>query len=110
MQSWGWRLPFLLAAPMGLIGRYIRTKLEDTPVFRELAAEDEAVKAPVFSLFRNHWRQLLQAVGAVLLNAVGFYVILSYMPTYLSRRLGLGRPNHSWPPQSRCSLTSGSSS
>jgi MHS family proline/betaine transporter-like MFS transporter len=90
MHSWGWRLPFLLAAPMGLIGRYIRTKLEDTPVFRELAKEDQAVKAPVSSLFRNHWRQLLQAVGAVLLNAVGFYVILSYMPTYLSSELGLG--------------------
>lgn len=90
LHSWGWRLPFLLAAPMGLIGRYIRTKLEDTPVFRELEAEDHADKAPVSSLFRNHWRQLLQAVGAVLLNAVGFYVILSYMPTYLSSELGLG--------------------
>lgn len=89
MHSWGWRLPFLLAAPMGLIGRYIRTKLEDSPVFKELAQEDEAVKAPVSSLFKNHWRQLVQAVGAVLLNAVGFYVILSYMPTYLSQELGL---------------------
>jgi MFS transporter, MHS family, proline/betaine transporter len=90
MQDWGWRLPFLLAAPMGLIGRYIRTKLEDTPAFRALAAEDHAVKAPVKDMFRTHWRQLLQAVGAVLLNAVGFYVILSYMPTYLSEELGLG--------------------
>jgi MHS family proline/betaine transporter-like MFS transporter len=90
MQEWGWRLPFLLAAPMGLIGRYIRTKLEDTPAFRALATEDKAIKAPVKDLFRNHWRQLLQAVGAVLLNAVGFYVILSYMPTYLSEELGLG--------------------
>lgn len=89
MHAWGWRLPFLLAAPMGLIGRYIRTKLEDSPVFKELAEEDEAVKAPVSSLFKNHWRQLVQAVGAVLLNAVGFYVILSYMPTYLSQELGL---------------------
>ncbi|TYD00134.1 MHS family MFS transporter [Arthrobacter echini] len=90
MSSWGWRLPFLLAAPMGLIGRYIRTKLEDTPVFRELAAEDETIKAPVASLFRLHWRLLVRAGGAVLLNAVGFYVILSYMPTYLSAELGLG--------------------
>lgn len=89
MHDWGWRLPFLLAAPMGLIGRYIRTKLEDSPVFTELAKEDEAIKAPVSSLFKNHWRQLVQAVGAVLLNAVGFYVILSYMPTYLSQELGL---------------------
>ncbi|ALD65211.1 MULTISPECIES: MFS transporter [Micrococcaceae] len=89
MQSWGWRIPFLLAAPMGLIGRYIRTKLEDSPVFRELSQEDEVIKAPVKSLFRDHWRRLLLAAGAVLLNAVGFYVILSYMPTYLSQELGL---------------------
>ncbi len=91
MNSWGWRLPFLLAAPMGLIGRYIRTKLEDTPAFRELAKEDEVVKAPASALFRNYWKPLLLAAGAVLLNAVGFYVILSYMPTYLTEEIGLGR-------------------
>lgn len=90
LSEWGWRIPFLLAAPMGLIGRYIRTKLEDTPAFREMAEADEAVKAPVSSLFKDHWRALLQASGAVLLNAVGFYVILSYMPTYLSEEIGLG--------------------
>jgi MFS transporter, MHS family, proline/betaine transporter len=89
MESWGWRLPFLLAAPMGLIGRYIRTKLEDSPAFRELEKDEDTAKAPVSALFRNHWRKLLQAVGAVLLNAVGFYVILSYMPTYLSQELGV---------------------
>ena len=89
MNDWGWRLPFLLAAPMGLIGRYIRTKLEDSPVFKELANEDNVIKAPVSALFKNHSRQLIQAVGAVLLNAVGFYVILSYLPTYLSQELGL---------------------
>lgn len=90
MQSWGWRLPFLLAAPMGLIGRYIRTRLEDTPVFRELAKEDEVVPAPAADLFRKYWKVLLLACGAVLLNAVGFYVILSYMPTYLSEQIGVG--------------------
>ena len=91
LTSWGWRIPFLLAAPMGLIGRYIRTKLEDTPAFQELAAEDEVITAPVRDMFRNHWGALLRAVGAVLLNAVGFYILLSYMPTYLSEEIGLGR-------------------
>jgi MFS transporter, MHS family, proline/betaine transporter len=89
LQGWGWRLPFLLAAPMGLIGRYIRTKLEDTPAFRELAQHDHVVKAPARDLFVNYWKVLLVATGAVLLNAVGFYVILSYMPTYLSEEIGL---------------------
>ena len=90
LNEWGWRLPFLLAAPMGLIGRYIRTKLEDTPAFRELAETDYAVKAPAFAMFRTYRKQLVIATGAVLLNAVGFYVILSYMPTYLSEELGFG--------------------
>lgn len=89
LNTWGWRLPFLLAAPMGLIGRYIRVKLEDTPAFLALEKEDEAIKAPVMAMFRENWRQLLIAVGAVVLNAVGFYVVLSYMPTYLSEVVGL---------------------
>ncbi|OOP63566.1 MFS transporter [Arthrobacter sp. SRS-W-1-2016] len=90
LGEWGWRLPFLLAAPMGLIGRYIRTKLEDTPAFREMAAKDTAVKAPAFAMFKTYRKQLIIATGAVLLNAVGFYVILSYMPTYLSEELHFG--------------------
>jgi MHS family proline/betaine transporter-like MFS transporter len=89
LHDWGWRLPFLLAAPMGLIGRYIRTKLEDTPAFLALSQEEHG-KAPVRDMFRNNRRQLIIATGAVLLNAVGFYVILSYMPTYLSVELGFG--------------------
>jgi MHS family proline/betaine transporter-like MFS transporter len=91
LHEWGWRLPFLLAAPMGLIGRYIRTKLEDTPAFRELAAKEEtAEKSPALAMFKTYRKQLIIACGAVLLNAVGFYVILSYMPTYLSEELGFG--------------------
>lgn len=91
LNSWGWRLPFLLAAPMGLIGRYIRNKLEDTPEFRALAEKDDAIKAPTRTLLVSYWRVLLLASGAVVLNAVGFYVILSYMPTYLSEEMGLGK-------------------
>ena len=36
MNSWGWRVPFLVAGPLGLVGMYLRSKMEDTPVFREL--------------------------------------------------------------------------
>src|SRR5215217_8025605 len=41
MAAWGWRLPFLIAAPLGLVGLYLRTKLEDTPCFRELEQAGE---------------------------------------------------------------------
>jgi MHS family proline/betaine transporter-like MFS transporter len=90
MGDWGWRLPFLLAAPMGLIGRYIRLKLEDTPVFRALEEDHEVAAAPVLETIKKNRRPLLIALGAAVLNAVAFYVLLSYMPTYLSEELGFG--------------------
>lgn len=89
MSSWGWRVPFLLAAPLGLIGRYIRLRLEDTPEYRELEGRQSAVQAPLRDVFARNKARLLIAFGATSLNAVGFYVLLSYMPTYLSTELGL---------------------
>ena len=41
MSTWGWRLPFLVAAPLGLVGVYLRSRLEDTPIFRELEETGE---------------------------------------------------------------------
>lgn len=87
MQSFGWRLPFLLAAPLGLIGRYIRIKLEDSPKFKELEQSHQVSDAPVKLLFTTHRRAFIIAIGVTMLNAVGFYTILSYMPTYLSVEL-----------------------
>ena len=87
MQSFGWRLPFLLAAPLSLIGRYIRIKLEDSPKFKELEQSHQVSDAPVKLLFTTHRRAFIIALGVTMLNAVGFYTILSYMPTYLSVEL-----------------------
>ncbi|KAB7706681.1 MFS transporter [Bacillus aerolatus] len=86
LHSWGWRIPFLISGPLGLIALYIRMKLEDTPVFTE--KEHEETQAPVFKSVRQNRKQILVAFGVICLNAVGFYTILSYMPTYLVKELG----------------------
>lgn len=90
MHAFGWRLPFLLAAPLGLIGLYIRLRLEDTPKFREMEASHHVDETPVRDLFTNYRRPMLIAFGVTCLNAVGFYLILSYMPTYLITEMGIG--------------------
>ncbi|MDA4102865.1 MFS transporter [Mycolicibacterium monacense] len=92
MHDWGWRLPFLLAAPLGLVGVYLRSRLEDTPVFRELEEKGEAepqVTAAFRDLLARYWRPILKLGGMVVALNVVNYTLLSYMPTYLETQIGL---------------------
>jgi len=90
MHHWGWRIPFLIAAPMGLIGMYLRARMEDTPIFRE---EGRAGKPRetlrLAALMRRYRRPMLVVGGLVVALNVVNYTLLSYMPTYLQRRIGL---------------------
>lgn len=90
LQDFGWRLPFLLAAPFGLVGRYIRVRLEDTPKFKALEGAHHVAQAPASELLSRHRGKMLIAFGVTCLNAVAFYLVLSYMPTYLSTEMGMG--------------------
>ena len=91
MHAWGWRIPFLVAAPMGLVGMYLRSKMEDTPVFQAAAAlHDAGPPSPGLGLLmQRYWRPMLVVGGLVVALNVVNYTLLSYMPTYLQRRMGL---------------------
>ena len=89
--DWGWRIPFWLALPLGYITHYIRTHLEDSPVYEQmqdrLKAAGQEVEHPIRTLFRKHLRVLLISFGACVLNAVGFYAVLTFLPNYLETTL-----------------------
>lgn len=96
LLSWGWRIPFLIAGPLGIVGLYLRLKLEETPAFQKQQAEAatrEHVKTPVLRLFAENWRALLICIGLVLVFNVTDYMLLSYMPTYLTSTLGRDATN-----------------
>jgi MFS transporter, MHS family, proline/betaine transporter len=88
--SWGWRVPFLLALPLGLIGLYLRLKIEDTPLFRALVKAADVSPTPIRSSLTEQFRWIAVAFGATLSYGVGFYVVPSYMPTYLSKVTNFG--------------------
>ena len=87
MVDWGWRIPFLLAGPLGYITHYIRTHLEDSPVYEimqeQLQKQGRQVERPIRTLLKRHPRKLIVSFGACVLNAVGFYAVLTYLPNYL---------------------------
>ena len=63
MYDWGWRVPFLIAGPLGVVGLYLRRRLEDTPAFRDLERSQSLAKSPLKSVVREHWRNVLVADG-----------------------------------------------
>jgi len=92
LLSWGWRVPFFIAGPLGLVGLYIRMKLEETPAFKKEAEAREAdeksrPKQSFVELLAQQWKPLLQCVGLVLIFNVTDYMALSYLPSYLSATL-----------------------
>jgi len=92
MHAWGWRLPFLVAAPLGLVGVYLRSRLEDTPVFRELEAKgqkEEETATQFKDLLAGYWGPILRLGGMVIALNVVNYTLLTYMPTYLEKEIGL---------------------
>ena len=91
--TWGWRVPFLLAGPLGFVAHYIRTKLEDSPIYQAMqdamTAQPGETLHPVRTLFTKHLKKLVISFGACMLNAVGFYAVLTYLPTYLTDAVGM---------------------
>ncbi|MEE4585764.1 MFS transporter [Streptomyces antimycoticus] len=88
LTAWGWRVPFLVSAPLGVIGFIIRNKIEDTPEYRTLEANDTVPRTPVRELLRRHKRHLLQAAGLMAAMHVPFYMVLTYLVTYETDHLG----------------------
>ncbi|WP_163513732.1 MFS transporter [Fodinicola acaciae] len=88
MNGWGWRIPFLLALPLGLIGLYLRARLEDTPTFRALVESGKAAdRAPLKETIFGNWRMILNLIGIVILLNVADYLLLTTMPSYFTTTL-----------------------
>ncbi|WP_354675042.1 MFS transporter [Cupriavidus alkaliphilus] len=79
LNSWGWRLPFLLGIVIGPVGYYIRHHLDETPAFRDTA---ERADSPLKEIFQAYPRETAASFSMVILWTVCTYVLLFYMPTY----------------------------
>lgn len=99
MEEWGWRIPFLVAGPLGLIAIYFRSKIEESPQFQATldaqediaknaaASDDAAAKGPV-GIVKAYWRSIIVAMILVAAANTAGYALTSYMPTYLTESKG----------------------
>ena len=94
LMSWGWRLPFLLSFLMLAIALYMRLRVEESPVFKQLQAEadynDEAkVKIPLFALLRSSLPQMALVIITCFFASGGFFLMTTYAVNYSTNVLGM---------------------
>ncbi|MEU1525966.1 MFS transporter [Nocardia rhamnosiphila] len=96
MESWGWRIPFLLALPLAYVCLRVRMKLEDTPEFEEMAEKKQVTKSPLMDVLRKNPWSVLRVVGvAIAMNGSG-YIGLTYFSVYLIKDLGFSKDAVYW--------------
>jgi MFS transporter, MHS family, shikimate and dehydroshikimate transport protein len=89
--TWGWRVPFLLSAILVGIGLFIRLRLEETPVFRQVQARHDVAKVPLFEILTKHRRAFLVAVGLKVSEIAYVSVATVFSISYVTEYLGMPR-------------------
>lgn len=84
--TWGWRVAFWFSAVVVLIGYWIRTKVDDAPIFKEAQAKQELEanqQLGVVEVLRHHWRAVLIGIGARFAENILYYLVVTFSITYL---------------------------
>ena len=96
MTDFGWRIPFLVAIPLGIVAIWFRLKIPETPAFeaesedaREPNSDDPMARQGIIGIFRHHWRVVLIGIALVSATNTAGYALTSYMPTYLETEVGV---------------------
>lgn len=91
--GWGWRVPFLLSVVLVFIGMYLRSRVEESPLFlaARQAAEQRLVKAPVARVIRGNARAVLLATAVRTGENTTFYTLTTFLIVYVTEFLGAER-------------------
>ncbi|WUD70149.1 fosfomycin efflux MFS transporter AbaF [Nocardia sp. NBC_00508] len=84
--SWGWRIGFWLSAIVVLVGYWVRSSVDDAPIFVEAQARIEADKRRalgIVEVLRFHWREVLIGIGARFAENILYYIVVTFSITYL---------------------------
>lgn len=89
MESWGWRVPFVIGMLIAPVGMYIRRHLDESLEAKDIPAGAAARRSSLAEVCGEHGRTVLAAILSVLGGTAAAYVVTFYMPTYAVRELGL---------------------
>jgi MFS transporter, MHS family, shikimate and dehydroshikimate transport protein len=89
--GWAWRIPFLISIVLAGVGLYIRLQLQESPVFRELQAENKVARLPVVEVLTKEPRAFFTAVGLKLSEISYALTAGVFAINYVTVKLGMPR-------------------
>lgn len=95
VMSWGWRIPFVLSIFMTFLAIYIRRRLDDTPVYKELKLRIEENNLPVIPL-NTKVRSFTLAFAFSALFGVSLYYFITYAINHLVNVVHLSKATALW--------------
>jgi MHS family proline/betaine transporter-like MFS transporter len=85
LETWGWRIPFLLGISISLIGLFLRSRVADLPL------PEKRATSPMIEVATTYRKPFLQAMGLNTMFAVTFYILFIYISTWLTTETGESR-------------------
>jgi MHS family proline/betaine transporter-like MFS transporter len=85
LESWGWRIPFIIGLLIGPVAWYIRRHVDETMEFKTM----QPSASPLKEALSDGKKRLLVSLGVVALCTVSMYTVVLFMPTYATRQFGL---------------------
>ncbi len=90
-MTWGWRVPFILSALLVVFGLWIRKGIDETPEFKKVQESGEIPKLPIVDTLKYHWREVLIAIGAKVVETAPFYIFSTFVVSYATTNLEFTR-------------------
>ncbi|MEO5314697.1 MFS transporter [Pseudarthrobacter sp. CC12] len=93
LDSWGWRVAFIFAALLGLVGLWLRSSVAETDSFVKAQERSKTSGEPrrnaVWTMFVQHPKATLRVFGITIAGTLLYYIWISYMPTYAALATGI---------------------
>jgi len=90
LESWGWRVPFVVGGVLALSVFYLRRTLLETESF-EKAKQSGAPKSSAWALFAQHPREAFLVMALTAGGTLAFYAYSIYVQKFLVNTSGFGR-------------------
>lgn len=96
MGAWGWRIPFIIGALLGVYAFYLRRKLSETSAFEQAAEEDTGSRPSLLRSIWEHRASALRVIGITMGGTVLYYTWAIAAPAYAIEVKGLDPASALW--------------